>query len=305
MPLSLGLKVDIDTLIGTRRGLPAMLDLFTRLNIRGTFYVSLGPDRTGRKVLDAWRSGMVAKAGRTNVLGALGIRTLLYGTLLPAPIIHRAAQAQLRQLRDSGFETGVHAWDHVQWHRQLAQLPRDIIARLLQQSHEIFTSVFGRPPETYAAPGWTVSRDYFALIDAMRMTYLSDTRGVSPFYPIFAGYQSSTLQLPTTLATLDELLGRQTEQEIIDYYVAEIARGQFNVMTIHTEYEGGVHLDLFTRLVRALKAREVNITGLGEMAQVRSAGSSWPHAACAMETVDGRAIPIARQSGMESSAFTT
>ena len=44
-----------------------------------------------------------------------GLRTLLYGTLLPGPDIGKKCAAEMRAVRDAGFEVGIHCWDHARW----------------------------------------------------------------------------------------------------------------------------------------------------------------------------------------------
>ena len=43
----IALKVDVDTLRGTREGVPRLLKLLAEHGARATFYFSLGPDHTG------------------------------------------------------------------------------------------------------------------------------------------------------------------------------------------------------------------------------------------------------------------
>src|SRR5579859_2558712 len=44
----IGLKVDVDTLRGTREGVPRLAALFKKLKVDASFYFSVGPDHTGR-----------------------------------------------------------------------------------------------------------------------------------------------------------------------------------------------------------------------------------------------------------------
>ena len=100
----IALKVDVDTLRGTLEGVPRLLELFGRLEVAATFLFSLGPDHTGWALRRVFRPGFASKVARTSVLQHYGLRTLMYGTLLPAPDIGRRAANVMRQARDIGHE---------------------------------------------------------------------------------------------------------------------------------------------------------------------------------------------------------
>jgi undecaprenyl phosphate-alpha-L-ara4FN deformylase len=53
----IGLKVDVDTLRGTREGVPRIAALFKRHAVGATFYFSVGPDHTGRAMRRVFRKG--------------------------------------------------------------------------------------------------------------------------------------------------------------------------------------------------------------------------------------------------------
>ena len=111
----IALKVDVDTLRGTREGVPRLLQLLDRANVAATFLFSLGPDHTGWALRRVFRPGFLSKVSRTSVLSHYGLRTLMYGVLLPAPDIGRVAAADMRATLRAGHECGIHAWDHVLW----------------------------------------------------------------------------------------------------------------------------------------------------------------------------------------------
>ena len=87
--MRLALKVDVDTDRGTRIGVPQLAADCAEFGVRASFLFSLGPDQTGRAITRVFRPGFFGKVSRTSVVQIYGIRTLLNGTLLPAPHIGR------------------------------------------------------------------------------------------------------------------------------------------------------------------------------------------------------------------------
>ena len=73
----LALRVDVDTRRGLREGVPRLLELFRRREVRASFFVALGPDRSGLAIRRAWRPSFLVKMARTNPLRLYGWRTLL------------------------------------------------------------------------------------------------------------------------------------------------------------------------------------------------------------------------------------
>ena len=48
--VNLALKVDVDTWVGTREGVPRLRDVLEARGLRASFFLSLGPDHSGRAV---------------------------------------------------------------------------------------------------------------------------------------------------------------------------------------------------------------------------------------------------------------
>src|SRR5437667_10821620 len=100
----LALKVDVDTLRGTREGVPALVEILRRHEAGATFLFSLGPDHTGRAIKRVFRRGFIGKVSRTSEVSHYGFLKLLYGTLLPGPDIGRRSADVMRRVRDADFE---------------------------------------------------------------------------------------------------------------------------------------------------------------------------------------------------------
>src|SRR5437660_5341057 len=111
MTTQLALKVDVDTYAGTVEGIPRLLSLFAREGVQATFFFSVGPDNTGKAVKRVFRKGFVRKVLSANPAASYGIRTMLYGTLLPAPDIGGRADAvrSMREVVRAGHAIGLHA----------------------------------------------------------------------------------------------------------------------------------------------------------------------------------------------------
>jgi peptidoglycan/xylan/chitin deacetylase (PgdA/CDA1 family) len=142
----LALKIDVDTLRGTREGVPTLVTLLRKHGADATFLFSLGPDHTGRAIKRVFRRGFVGKVRRTSVVRHYGVKTLCYGTLLPGTDIGRRAADVMRATRDAGFEVGIHCWDHVRWQDGVAAADAEWTRAEMQRACDRFTDIFAADP---------------------------------------------------------------------------------------------------------------------------------------------------------------
>jgi undecaprenyl phosphate-alpha-L-ara4FN deformylase len=270
----IGLKVDVDTLRGTREGVPRLAALFKKLAVDATFYFSVGPDHTGRAMRRVFRKGFAQKVARTSVLKHYGLKTLLYGVLLPGPDIGRKAGTVMRSVHDAGFEVGLHTFDHVRWQDYVAGASEAWTRIEFERGMSAFERVFGFFPKSHAAAGWQINTHALELEREYGLAFASDTRGYAPFWPMLKQGRSSCPQLPTTLPTFDELLGRDgiDESNIADavFRLSENSAGASGenpqVFTLHAELEGMLLLDAFESLLKKWQAAGAKIN---RMAAIR------------------------------------
>ena len=298
MPL-IALKIDVDTYRGTREGAVRLADLLERLGVRATFLFSLGPDHTGRAIKRALRRGFLGKVKRTSVLKHYGVKTLMYGVLLPGPRIGRRCREIMRDIAARDFEAGVHTWDHVRWQDGVGAASEAWTRRELSLARDEFAEVFGRMPLVHGAAGWQMNRYVPALEKVLGFRYASDTRGRAPFVPVPEEGGGAVPQLPTTLPTLDELIGRPdlNGAEPVDHLLAltAAAPGRDQVFTLHAELEGGAYLGAFERLLRAWQQRGFELNDLASYVS-RLHLKTLPSARITEGTVAGRAGTLAVQA---------
>lgn len=284
MPL-LTLKIDVDTYRGTREGVPGLVRMLTKHDAGATFLFSLGPDHTGWALRRALRPGFFQKVSRTSVLEHYGLKTLMYGVLLPAPDVGRDCAAEMRAVRDAGFECGVHTWDHVVWQDNVRRRDSRWTARQMALACQRFSEVFGHAPRTHGAAGWQMNAHAFGQLDALGITYASDGRamladngtlaepGLGAHRVSVDGKVMACIQMPTTLPTLDELLGRTIDSEVITpaniaaFLLRLTEDSRDHVYTLHAELEGQKLAPIFDQLLSGWKAQGYQ---LGSMADYNS-----------------------------------
>ena len=297
----LALKVDVDTLRGTRTGVPRLLEMLRRHEAGATFLFSVGPDHTGRAIKRVFRPGFLGKVRRTSVVRHYGLPTLLYGTLLPGPDIGRRAGDVMRRARDEGFEVGVHAWDHVSWQDGIQNACAEWTGKEMQRACNRFADVFRESPRVHGAAGWQMNIHALRLTQALGFDYCSDGRGTHPHLPVWKAELIRCPQLPTTLPTLDELIGLDgvTEQNVAQRLLARTAprpgeQTPARVFTLHAELEGMRLAPVFEELLAGWKAQGytlVSMRGLYETLQALAL----PRCEVGPGTVPGRSGTLFRQ----------
>lgn len=265
----LAIKIDVDTDRGTRLGVPALLELFDEFGIQATFLFSLGPDNTGRAIRRIFRPGFFRKVARTSVVSIYGVRTLLNGVLWPGPHIGQRNEAVMQATRDRGHEVGIHCYDHIRWQDGLATMTRAEVYAEFGNARREFERIFGEAAKTAGAAGWQANASSLAAYDDAGLLYASDARGTHAFFPRADGAVFKTLQIPTTLPTLDELLGRPEypESQLVETYLSWLRPDQLNVLTAHAEIEGMKKIAFFRALLRGAQKRGVHFTRMDNLAR--------------------------------------
>ncbi len=234
-----------------------MAAMLRREGATASFFVAMGPDNSGKAIRRiVTNRGFLSKMFRTRAVSMYGWRTILSGTLLKARPVAMAFPNLLRELEADGFEVGVHGYDHVRWQDHIDDLGEQVLAQELQDAFEVYRAIFAEEPRSWAAPGWRINAAATRLLDGAGLLYRSDTRGSQPFRPELDGQILSTPEIPTTLPTLDEVLGRENLPDpaaIARFYRNQMTADRLNVHTVHAETEGMGQLESFTMLVRELK----------------------------------------------------
>ncbi len=265
--MNIGLRVDVDTYRGTKYGVPELCRIFKQHNISASFFFSVGPDNMGRHLWRLFKPAFLWKMLRSNAASLYGPEIIFMGTMWPGLQIGQRLKAIIAATATSGHEICFHAWDHQREQSKIAKLSAQQIHTLIERGSDSLLGIINQRPIASAVPGWRCNDRVLQVKEQFDFKYCSDCRGSSIFYPIVAGEQLNTVQVPVTLPTYDELIGRNgiTDINYNDYLLSLLQPEQLNVLTIHAEAEGGKCSEMFEQFIISALERGYKFSTLGEI----------------------------------------
>jgi undecaprenyl phosphate-alpha-L-ara4FN deformylase len=251
----LGLKIDVDTYWGMKNGVPSLLQTLQEVNLKGTFFISIGPDNSGRALLQLIKNPLfLKKMMRTNAASLYGWRTALYGTLLPAPMIALSFPEIVNQIIAAGHEIQFHAWDHRRWQDELTHKSENWIREWFGKGMSGFEKLTGKKPTAFGAPSWLINDRVLAIIKEYNFDYVSCTRAKAPFIH----EAINILEIPSDLPCFEEI-DAQKGVSIIGELIKD---GGIHVLPVHAEVEGGIFQNQFRKLLEKALSMKIEVVPL-------------------------------------------
>ena len=179
----------------------------------------------------------------------------------------------MRATRDAGFEAAIHCWDHAKWQDGVASANPAWTEAEMRRANGRYIEIFGGAATGHGAAGWQMNPHALRLTQRMGYRWASDCRGTHPFVPVWNGEIVACPQLPTTLPTLDELIGTGdiTADNVHLHLLrltAQTAAGASNrdhVFTLRAELEGFKFGDTLERLLTGWREQGYELVSLGTM----------------------------------------
>ena len=265
---TVALKVDVCTHDGMRDGVPRLLALLSQCRVKASFFLSFGPDNSGKAVRNLLRPGFLKKMVRSSAPSMYGLRTMLSGTLLPARPIASGHPELVRRIAGEGHEVAVHAWDHRRWQDHLEEMDEAEIEAQFEAAFAEFETILGHAPRAVGAAAWMVTPRSLRVQDDLDLDYAGDLRGGPPCRLRAEGRVLRTPQIPTTGRCIEELLtlGVRGEEELALALLADLSGADPAVLAVHAEVEGGPFGGVLRRLLAEIAERGDRIGTLAEVA---------------------------------------
>ena len=281
----LGFKIDVDTYIGMKRGVPRLLSILDRFGIQATFYLSMGPDASGRAVLQLVKNPrFIKKMLRTNAGRLYGMKTALYGTLLPSPMIALSFPELVEHIISAGHEVEFHAWDHRRWQDELYTKSYEWIEDWFEKGIQAYRRLVRKDPSSFGAPAWLIDDRVLEIAGKYLFRYLSCTRAKEPFIHEISGL----MEIPSDLPCLEEAGVHQGVSKILQI----LKDGGMHILPVHAEVEGGIWDRYFIELCQKIRSMDFQILPLDKIRTLLEP-EALPVRQYRLELLPGRSSPCA------------
>ncbi|AFP85501.1 putative xylanase/chitin deacetylase [secondary endosymbiont of Heteropsylla cubana] len=263
---NIGLRIDVDTWRGTKEGVPRLLELLSEQNIQATFFFTVGPDNMGRHLWRLVKPQFLLKMFRSSAPTLYGWNILLAGTAWPGREIGKELAKQIQDTAKT-HEVGIHAWDHFAWQTWSGIWSKKKLTEQIRIAQNLLTTIIKRPVTCSAAAGWRADNRIIEIKQQFNFQYNSDCRGIEPFQVILENGNLSTVQIPVTQPTFDEVINQSTTRKNYNRFIINNMNADKGtpVYTIHAEIEGMSLHTMFQELLSIAKSEGIQFCPLREL----------------------------------------
>ena len=245
------LRVDVESDRGIKDGLPKLLDLLKKYELKASFYLVMGGESN---IFEILRYNKKIESSAERSIKVWSLTDKLRMTLFPKDFV-KANKKILQRILDEGHELGIHGWKHREWTRGLDKIDvKDRINRAINR----YDNLFGQKPISWASPGFNINDNTLSILEEEGIRYISDFTGnKSKLY-------SKIKNIPMTICGENRTpiieyltsIGKD-DDEIFEEIKEKILTNNLASFYIHDLYETRFKLELLEKIFRVIKNKQI------------------------------------------------
>lgn len=248
--MTISISIHVDGYYGLVNGVPNLLRLFDRYNIKATFFINMGNEASIFQLLKYRRNSNIGDSDK-KVVSRYSKKQLLEIMFLNRGLGHRNARI-LRMIKNAGHEVNPHCWSHLLWSRNFDKI--DYLSEIRKMKNAYF-EIFGGNPKGFAPPTWKFNDKVMRVLKDEGFDYLS----VNDCFNKLTTVKGLKI-IPLSFGmNIEELLNEgRSKKEIIDLYRKELGKKYVNLY-FHADFEGLRGIKLFEEVLKLIKNKKTTI----------------------------------------------
>lgn len=257
------LRIDLESDKGIREGLPKILDLLKKYNLKASFYLTIGGESGIYNILK-YRKKLPKREG----LKIFSIFEKIRIILFPKDFVKENRKILMRILSE-GHELGLHGWKHRKWSRGLEgiNINEDISKSIIK-----FKKIFDKNPISFAAPAFQTNKKVLQVLENNKIKVISDLQGTKK-----AKLKDfNIINVPITILGPEktpfienEVINRSSDEQIIKKIKKELIQKDLASIYIHGLYECREKIDLLESLFSWINKNNIKTKTIQEVAGIK------------------------------------
>lgn len=254
------LRIDIESDKGIREGVPRLLTLLKKYDIKASFYVTMGGESNIFELL-RYRKKLPGK----RKVSVFSRREVFRIAFFPKDFVTRNRKI-LRNILKEGHELGIHGWKHREWTRGLEKIN---VRRVIRRAIRKYVELFGTKPKSFCAPAFRTNRDVVKILSSEGIKVISDFDGDSP------SKMESVINVPITLRgegntpIIEYYVGKgYSDEEILKKITSAILQKNYTSMYVHGLFECREKIELLEGLFEWLRKNKIKTKKIIDMGKL-------------------------------------
>jgi len=244
------LRVDLESDKGIREGIPKLLDLLKKYDLKASFYLVMGGESNIFEILK-YNKKMESSAERSIKVWSLTDKLRM--AFLPKDFV-KANKEILQRILDEGHELGIHGWKHREWTRGLDKIN---INEKINKAINRYNNLFGQKPISWTSPGFNINDNVLTILEKEGIQYISDFEGEK------LKLYGKIKNIPMTICgdnrtpIIENLISKgKNDEEILEFIKKEMDK-EIISFYIHDLFEARFKLDLLGKIFEIVKDKRI------------------------------------------------